>query len=91
MQLDFIDREGVPAHPGRLGKARRLPNLACVQHQKQGRVDDERFQVADQLGRRLPPQGFQQTQQLAKAAVQRRGYEVHYPGEEVGEEPPGVA
>ena len=89
MQLDPIDAEGAPPHPGCPRKARRVPDLlARVQDRKQGRVHDEGLGVPDELAYDPPPQGLQEeAPELPHPSVQRGRIEPHHTREQVREEP----
>ena len=69
VQLHPVDGEGAPPHSRRPVEARRLLDLAGVQHRKQRRVDDECLRLAHKLGQDEAPEGLQEAPELAKAAV----------------------
>src|SRR5215212_7438875 len=45
MQLNPVNTEGAPSHPGGTREASRLPELARVQHREQGRIDEQRLSL----------------------------------------------
>src|SRR5215208_2831379 len=89
--LHPVDAEGPPPHPRRPGEARALRDLPGVQNRKQSRVDEQRLRVADHLVEDVPPQGFQKTPELPHPPMERGRVQPHHPGEQVREEPLGLA
>ncbi len=53
VQLHAVDREGAPPHPRGSLEARRLPDLARVQHLQQRRIDDQGLRFADEFSGRI--------------------------------------
>src|SRR5829696_5431217 len=62
-----------------------------MQNREQGRVDDQGLGITHQLGQDGAPQGFQEAPEVAYPPVQRGGMEAYDPGEQVREEPGGLA
>jgi hypothetical protein len=62
-----------------------------VHYFQERRVDDQGLGLPDQLGQDLPAQGFEETPQFPHAAMQRGGMQPDDPGEQVREEPLGIA
>src|ERR671921_2992249 len=83
--------EGYPPRPRRSRETRALRDLPGVQNRKQSRVDQQRLRVADHLGEDVPPQGLQKAPELLQAPMERGRVQPYHPGEQVGEEPLGVA
>jgi hypothetical protein len=62
-----------------------------VQYRKQRRIHNEGLGVADELSDDLPAQGLKETPELPHPAVQRGRMKPHHPGEQLREEPLGIA
>jgi hypothetical protein len=62
---------------------------------KQRRVDEQRLRLAEHLGEELPSQRFQKAPELPHSPMQRARMNSrmnsHHPGEQVREEPLGLA
>jgi hypothetical protein len=58
-----------------------------MEYLQQRRVHDQRLRLADELGKDLPPQGFQEGPELPHPPMERGGIEPHHPGQQVREEP----
>jgi hypothetical protein len=62
-----------------------------VQYRKQRRIHNEGLGVADELSDDLPAQGLKETPELPHPALQRGRMKPHHPGEQMREEPLGIA
>jgi hypothetical protein len=91
VKLHAVDAEGPPPDPRASGEPRALGNLPGMQYRKQRRVDEQRLRVADHLGEDLPSQRFQKAPELPHSPMERGRMKPHHPGEQVPEEPLGVA
>jgi hypothetical protein len=91
MQLHPVDTEAAPAYPRASGEARALRNLSGMQNRKQSRVNEQSLRVANHLGEDLPPQRLQEAPQPPQPPMERGRVQPHHTGEQVREEPLGVA
>src|SRR5215208_6143576 len=71
VQLDPINAEGAPPHPGSPIESRRLGDLARVEDLKQGGIHDHGLRISHQFGHDGAPQGFEESPEPAHAAVER--------------------
>src|SRR3954454_17396667 len=86
-----VDAEGTPPHPRGTIESCRLRNLARVKDLQQRGIHDHGLRISHQLGQHDASQGFEESPELAHAAVQRGGVEADDSREEMGEEASSLA
>src|SRR5215204_1417094 len=91
VQLHPVESERSPPNPRSSLETRRLGNLTRVQYFQERRVYEEGLGLSDQLGQHCAAQGFQKTPELPHPPMQRGGMQPSDPGEQVREEPLGIA
>src|SRR5215210_2617934 len=91
MQLHAIDTEASPPYPRCPIETRALRDLPGVQNRKQRRVDNQRLRVPDHRGEDVAAQRLQEAPELSHPPMERGRVQPRHSGEQVREEPLGVA